>query len=102
MTDREIELKIAARLVAEALLAGYMLSVWDSEDWAIKCSTDAAAIVSVMRATDIDTVVLRRVESRERVGSIVLIYGNGIDVISDYSDKPEIENLVDTVTREWA
>lgn len=76
--------RIAHKLVTLALAAGYAVSVHDGEDWPVKRSTNADEIIAGMFSTDEDS--LRLVDQNGAwVGTIMLIYGNGCDLISDYS-----------------
>jgi hypothetical protein len=93
-SDHEkIEQPICKRLVTKALEAGFTVSVYDGEEWALKRSTNKAEIVAAMFSTDCDTLRFRAADGTV-IGSVALIYGNGAEVISDYSDKPVIEQLV--------
>jgi hypothetical protein len=83
-----VEAYVCRFLVRAALAHGYAISVFDGEAWALKRSTDEEAIKAAMFSTDNDTLTLHKekVSSREKLrGSVLLIYGNGWDVISDYS-----------------
>lgn len=84
----EIENMIIAKLLA-ALLAvdGLRISVNDGEITTLIESTDRQAILDAMRSTDSDSLIVtwQPVGDRKRKRSFVqLIYGNGIDLISDY------------------
>lgn len=86
----ETEGKIANALVKQALASGYVVSVYDGEEWALKFSSDRAEILAAMFSTDMDMLALSEgpAGERSRVGTINFIYGNcGWDVISDYSSK---------------
>jgi len=78
------ERMIATRLVSDILAAGHVISVNDGEGFAIKRSADKAAILAALASTDSDTLVIRDA-SGERVGFVLLIWGNGTDLISDCS-----------------
>ncbi len=88
----ELEMTIAKELIERALARGYTVSVYDGEEFTVKRSVDLATIIASLATTDCDTLVIRN--GKDRLGSILLIWGNGEDVISDYTDKPEIEALV--------
>lgn len=84
----------ATKLVKAILAAGYALSVYDGEAYAIVRSTDEAAILKEVGATDIDKLIVRSADG-ERIGSITLVYGNSPgETISDHTDNPIIEALV--------
>ena len=89
----DIEMRICNRLVRNALAKGYLISVYDGEEFALKRSASYAAIKSAMFSTDSDQLVFRRADGT-KAGVVLLIYGNGEDVISDYSDNEETNTLV--------
>jgi hypothetical protein len=89
----EIEKRIAKQVVADALAAGFTISVNDGEEITLTRSSDKAAIVAAMFSTDHDYLIINRA-SGERIGWIMLVYGNGTDLISDYVVKPEIEAVI--------
>jgi hypothetical protein len=93
-----IEQKIASTLVKLALANGYEISVWEGGDYAIKQSREADAIIAALCSTDSDSLVLW--DAGVRVGSIVLIWGNGEDLISDHTDRADITNLVEIANKE--
>lgn len=82
--SRTAERQIIKRFVADAIAAGYALSVRD-DDGPLACrSTDAAEIVAAIYDGDVPAVFLRGDDGEMRWVTFVL--GNGTDVISDYSD----------------
>lgn len=78
---------IAAELVGHLIAEGYALSVHDGEAFAVKRSRDARTVCAAMGSTDADRLVVRD-EAGERVGSVLLIWENGCDVLSDWSRAP--------------
>ena len=78
----EVEKNIAVQLVRQILRQGFTISVFDSEEMALVDSRDEAEILEAMCTTDDDRLY---VGGTERIGSFWLIYGNGEDLISDYS-----------------
>lgn len=91
-----IERRIAERLVDDILKAGHTISVYDGEETTLSKSSDRAAILGAMGTTCFDW--LNVFDGDRRVGGIMLVWGNGADVISDYSwpsagDETEIEAL---------
>lgn len=89
----DIEKRIARRVVTDALEAGYMVSVWEGGDWAIKRSIDKAAILDAMFSTDSDLLVMRRLDG-DLVGRVYLVWGNGCDVLTDWSDNEATNDLL--------
>jgi hypothetical protein len=83
------EARAARKLVKAALAAGYTISVNDGEEWTVKRSTSAKAIIDALATTDSDRLLLRDPADGEAIGSFWLIYGNdpsGDELISDHSD----------------
>ena len=79
-----VERKIAKAIVDVALLDGKRVSVFDGEEYTVKRSGDRKAILSALATTECDTLVFRD-QSGNFVGSICLIWGNGEDLIHDWS-----------------
>lgn len=76
------EKRIVGRLVEDLLTAGYLLSVNDGEEVTVARSNDAGAIYAALSSTDEDYLVVHRATLRDRW--VRLIWGNDVDVISDY------------------
>jgi hypothetical protein len=91
---QDIEKQIAERIVDGALAAGYTVSVYDGEEWVLQQSSNPPDIVAAMYSTDTDTLRFYLPESGKAVGSIMLVCGNGEDVVADHSDLPAINELV--------
>ena len=89
-----IEKQIVERIVDKALAAGYTISVYDGEAWPLKRSSNRPDILAAMYSTDSDLLRFRLPESGDSVGAILLIYGNGTDVVSDCTDNEAMGALV--------
>jgi hypothetical protein len=87
------EAQIINRILSAALAHGGKVSVYDGEEWALKQSTDRAAIQAEVAATDMTTLRLRDAKG-DTVGSVLLVHGNGADVICDYSDSPAMDAML--------
>ena len=95
---------VATRLVRAAIHAGYAVSVYDGEEYTVKRSRESKKILEALASTEMDTLLIRD-SAGERVGSLVLIWGNdqtGEELIADYTDKPEIEALANAANRATA
>lgn len=82
------ETRVAKMIVNEALRQGYALSLYNGGDGAeIEKSTDGPALIKELCASDEDMLWFYKKWGNDivYVGSVTLIYGNGYDVISDYS-----------------
>ena len=92
----KVERTIAKRLIRTILEAGYDVRIHEGEDWAMdKRSNDPKTIFDNMASTDEDRVYFYSTsERKEQLGWIWLIYGNGEDLISDYSDNELTNDLV--------
>lgn len=87
------ERDIASALIDSALARQYYISVYDGEEYALKRSMDKQEILNALASTESD-VLHFRTENGARIGWAWLIYGNGEDIISDWSDNPETDALV--------
>jgi hypothetical protein len=91
----QAERSITNHLIADILSAGHSVSVWDGEAWGLKLSKDAKAIREALATTDHDTIRIRDgADPKRLIGSVVLIWGNECDLISDSSDNDEIAALL--------
>jgi hypothetical protein len=97
---RQPERRIVERLVNRAAESNYLVSVWDGEEYAIKFESDPQKVMREMASTDMDKLIIRDKE-KQRIGTVFLVYGNGEDVVSDYSwsaKYPQSEQLMETLT----
>jgi hypothetical protein len=94
------ERAIISRLLDDAAAAGFIVSVFDGEVWALTASSDFPAVAALVGATGETTLRFRDPSTlNERgkpalVGFVFLVHGNGSDVISDYSDTPALSALL--------
>lgn len=86
-----IEAKIMRDVIAKAFAAGYNISVGDGEEFPLKNSTDAEAIMTASGSTDETVFVMYG--GAKRIGFIHFIHGNGEDVLSDCTDSPLIDAI---------
>jgi len=95
MDSATIEKRIAGKLISQALAAGYLISVCDSAfgegEWVLRQSAKKKEILAAMFSTDSDLLMIGNpadpgpMGKPRKVAAVTLIYGNGADVISDYS-----------------
>lgn len=95
-----VEAAIALRLVDAALTEGLLVSVWDSEDYALQQSGDREEIMAALYSTGSDQLIYHRPGDTDRVGWHLLIYGNGEDLISDYVDNELCDRLAKIANQE--
>jgi hypothetical protein len=96
MSFQQIDLterKIVSSVIDSALARNYTISVYDGEEYSLKRSTDKSEILKALASTESD-VLHFRTEHGARIGWVWLIYGNGEDIISDWSDNKETDELV--------
>lgn len=86
------ERRIIGRAVAFGLAQGWSVSVNDGVCWCLKMSRDIGEIAGSLASTDCDIIRFRD-DARQSMGSIILIYGNGEDVLSDHTDNEAMEAL---------
>jgi hypothetical protein len=83
MTSR-IEFIIVEQLVKDSLAAGYQIGVHDGEEFALKSSDDASAIMAALFSVDEERLIYWK--DGKGAGWVFLVHGNdGWDVICDYS-----------------
>jgi hypothetical protein len=95
MTDQEK--KIVRKAARAILLAGYDIGVFDGEELTVPRTSNIETVMKALGTTEMDT--LRVLEpAGDRVASVLLIWGNGEDVISDIaaSTDEQIE-MVDAI-----
>jgi hypothetical protein len=87
-----LEQRLARRLVKRLLAAGLALSIYDGEEWALTRSRDLDAIWGALGETDSD--LIRAYDSQgEHVGFVTLIWGNGEDLLSDWTDGGVVDGI---------
>jgi len=97
----EGESRVARKIVNAAIASGYCLSVHDGEEWTLRRSKDAQAVLDALATTGMDTIRLRSPEG-VRVGELILVWGNdpeGSELIADIQapwemDLVELEEFV--------
>lgn len=94
LTDSEMELNIAAKIVDDALALSYTISVYDGEEWALKRSKDREEILEALNSTGLDNLTIRDADG-EYVGVVALVWGNaGWELINDYTVSDAMETLL--------
>jgi len=91
---RDVENQIAGKLIDDALELGCTVSVNDGQDWCLIRSQDKPAIMAAMASTDADRLQIRTVDGL-KIGDILLIWGNGADLISDCTDNESTRLLLE-------
>jgi hypothetical protein len=102
MSSTSLHKQIATTLVDNAVKDGFIISINNGDEMIVDQSRNSGEIISAMFHAEMDTLTLN-VEER-RVGFITLIYDNernGLDVISDHTDIPHINRLVEHTMREF-
>lgn len=93
-----VERVIVERVVRAALGRGWFISVWDGGEWVIRAGCNEAAILKALGSTDSDTLAFRSGEFAEvRIGSVLCVWGNACDVLSDWTDCEPINSLVQPI-----
>ncbi|CUR44220.1 hypothetical protein VCM_00001 [Pseudomonas phage VCM] len=96
----EREISVVRSIVGSALAMGYKVSVHDSECWAVRQSTDKAAIMAEIYTTDMNTLKFRN-QAGESVGFVSLVYGNSAsEVMSDWTDSEEMNKILDNAKKQ--
>jgi hypothetical protein len=83
-----------ARIVARALDKGYLLTVFDGEEFPVMHSDDADEVLGELGHCDEEWLYVENA-ARQKIGTIYFVYGNDPDeVVCDCTDKPEILEIV--------
>lgn len=82
---QEIERRICNRVIQDLLGQGYSLGVNDGEETVVTHCTDQTKIAEAMFSTDEDYLLVYQPGKDRHFGWVRLIYGNGCDVVSDYT-----------------
>ncbi len=101
----EIEKRIITALLERLIEAGFSLSVWDGEEYAIINSRSVDDTLAEMGQTGEDDLQVSMPDPNDPYGdnghTVTLIYGNdGHDVIADYvmlRTLPSIQDILDQV-----
>lgn len=83
------ERRVATKLVEAIIRRGYVISVFDNEEWTVRQSGHIPTILSALCTTEMDTLSFRQVGADCIRGMIDLVWGNaedGEELIADYSD----------------
>jgi hypothetical protein len=93
MSILDIERRIAGEVISEALAAGHTIDVCDGVETTVRKSCSKRAVLAAMFSTDRDILTVRTGPGG-RLGTILFIWGNGADVLTDWSDRPEINAIL--------
>lgn len=86
---------IVDSIVSTALARGFCISVHDGEAWSLKKCTDKATIWENLAQTESgDSLRFRLIATGEVIGTVWLIYENGVDVIADHSESVAMAGLL--------
>jgi hypothetical protein len=102
MNTTSLHEQIATALVDNAVNDGFIISINNGKETIVNRSRNSGEIINAMFHTETDTLTLN-VEER-RVGFITLTYDNernGHNVISDHTDAPHINRLVEHTMKEF-
>ena len=95
--EREtIAAALCRRLVREGLKRLYTVSVSDGERWGIERSREERQIFAATFVSDIEKLCFRTMIGKF-VGDVTLVRGEGENVIYDWTDRFEINQLVAAV-----
>lgn len=86
------EKRIIIEVLNSAFNSGCAITVHNGCETLLKQCSDAVKVFEEMYGTGVDALTFYR--SGKPFGWVVLIYGNGLDVISDSSDNAETEAIL--------
>lgn len=87
--------QIITALIAAIFAGGYSITLNDGDDDVLHKSFDADRIIKNMNSTEAD--IFKVYNQDQYIGFILLIPGNGDDIVSNHSGNEIIENIVDKV-----
>jgi len=88
------ERSVVAGIVNRALDKGFLLSVFDGEEFPLLHSDDPEEVMAELGYCDIEWLYVENL-AMQKIGTIALAYGNDAgEVVSDYTDKVEIREIV--------
>lgn len=96
----EAEKRAAERIIRAGLKKGWHGRILDEErSVAVRLTADFAALAAELQATSMETVEFFAPPAREGDryafrGAVVFVWGNGEDVVADYTDNLNIRSLV--------
>ena len=100
INELDLEGSILRCLLLVIVANGYSVTLNDGEEDVIEKSTNIEEIEDAARSTDEDYLIVF-VASGRKVGAIRLIWGNGEDLISDYTDNAVINSLISLGLEKW-
>lgn len=87
----EMEARVIRRLLRYLLQDGHAVSLFDSEEWSVKKSTDFTELADWIHATD-EQILRWRDPAGELIGGFHIVYGNSAaEVIADHSANDRCE-----------
>jgi hypothetical protein len=96
-THETIELPIARKLVDTILARGFSISVNDGEETVLIRSKNKAEILEAMASTDHDWLYVFD-GNDHRLGAIMIVWGNGTDIITDWVGTDLMDQLCKPAT----
>lgn len=85
---------VVRQIVNRALDKGFLLTVFDGEEFPVLHSDDAEEVMAELGHCDEEWLYVENA-ARQKIGTIFLVYGNDPDeVVCDCTDKPEILEIV--------
>ena len=96
----ETERRIANKLVKAILAEGYVISVFDCEEFNSHDLDSLKAVQDHLATTDDDRVYFRKPGEEQYAGWVWLIWGNREDLISDYTANDVTDAIVDPIYAE--
>ncbi len=97
---QDLERRIVDEIAKALIGRGYVIRVYEGEDWATKRTTDPVVIQKAIMSTDEDHFFVYRPNEPERIGTVSFYYGNsGHDVVHDYSTV--FDSIVDPICKKY-
>lgn len=98
-----VEKGIIDKIIQKALELEYMITVYDAEESRVERSRNYTEVTEAVGVSDVTYLFFRHEAGlqfndnfgRKELGGILLVHGNGEDVISTYTDNELMKQLVD-------
>jgi len=95
--DRRVagEKAVARAAIRNAIKLGYVVSLYDGEEWCVKGSNSEQEVMANLYATDQEVLSFRDNKEMRVIGKVWLVYGNSAsEVMSDWTDSPLMETIL--------
>lgn len=94
VTAKSAKHPIYEKLIRRGLEAGYVVSIFDGQEWSVERSRNETEILAARISVTDFTKIRFRTMIGKFVGDVVLIYVDNDDVIADWTDNSATDELM--------